>query len=209
MNKITLEPFFYWYIAAWFSLCVTAIVLCMRDPASFSFTSPQYRRFLGVPWKLVTFAIAATAMTVVAPYTGDPTWDYVDAAFMSILTFAGAPWVVGTLYLFARRKEGGKQLYVAFCLWMFSASWSYDIYLVFRDGAYPLTWFANIFASSVLYISAGLLWSLDWRPGRGTTFSFLESDWPAASATSVFTKLFWVALPFFVIGVGSILYFFI
>jgi hypothetical protein len=128
---------------------------------------------------------------------------------MSLFTFLGAPWVIGTFYLCAKRQTGWKQVYVAFCLWMFSASWSYDIYLVFRDGAYPITWLPNIFASSVLYISAGLLWNLDWRPGRGTTFSFQESDWPSASPAPVFARLFWVALPFLAIGAGSILYFFI
>lgn len=204
-----LEPFFQGYIAAWTSLCVGALILCIKDPAAFSFTWCAYRRFLFVPWKLATFAVAGLAMTLVAPYTGDPTWDYVDASFMSILTFLGAPWVVGTVYLFIRRRTGGRQFYVALCLWMFTASWSYDIYLVFRDGAYPITWLPNIPASSVLYISAGLLWSLDWRPGRGTTFSFLEEGWPAAVPSAEFGKLFWVALPFLAIGVGSILYFFI
>lgn len=33
-------------------------------------------------WKVVTFLIATIAMTVIAPYTGDPTWDYVDAPLM-------------------------------------------------------------------------------------------------------------------------------
>jgi hypothetical protein len=55
-------------------------------------------------WKIVTFIISAIGLTVIAPYTGDPTWDYVDAAFMSILTYTTAPWVVGTIYLTLRGK---------------------------------------------------------------------------------------------------------
>lgn len=204
-----LEPFFKAYIAFWAALCVLAIGLVLRQPAAYSFTGLAYRRFLLAPWKSATFAVAAFAMVIVAPYTGDPTWDYFDAAYMSLFTFLGAPWVTATLYLFAKRQAGIRQLYVALCIWLFSASWSYDIYLVWRDGAYPLTWLPNIPASSVLYFSAGLLWSLDWRPGRGATFSFMESDWPATHARTAFGRLFWYALPFLMIGGGSILYFFI
>ncbi|MBC3918102.1 hypothetical protein H8L32_11490 [Undibacterium sp. CY18W] len=39
----------------------------------------------------------------------------------------------------------------AFGMWMFSASWCYDLYLLLRDGVYPLTWEANIYAPSVMY----------------------------------------------------------
>jgi len=72
------------------------------------------------------------------------------------------------------------ELFVAICLWLFSVSWSYDLYLVLRDGSYPTTWLANLLLSASLYLPAGLLWNLDWRPQRGVTFSFLESDWPQA-----------------------------
>lgn len=203
----TMEPFFIWYMASWVLACAVAIGFCARNAGSFSFLRPAYRRFLLVPWKLATFAVATTGITLIAPYTGDPTWDYFDAFFMAVLTFLGAPWVVGVLFLASRRHASLKHLYVALCLWMFSASWSYDLYLVFRDGRYPATWLPNIFASSVLYISAGLLWNLDWREERGMTFSFLESGWPSVQPTATFTKIFWVALPFMLIAVAAILYF--
>lgn len=57
---------------------------------------------------------------------------------------------------------------------MFSASWSYDLYMYFKLGEYPITWLANIAASSVLYICAGLMWSLDNVPKRGIIFGFME-----------------------------------
>ena len=103
---------------------------------------------------------------MIAPYTGDPTWDYFDALMMSVLTFTTAPWAVGTLYRALRRKADVAQAYVALCALLFSASWCYDIYLVFRDGIYPATWRANFAASSILYLLAGMLWSLEWRPAR-------------------------------------------
>lgn len=203
----TMEPFFIWYMASWMLACAVAIGLYARNAGSFSLSRPAYRRFLLVPWKIATFAVATAGITLIAPYTGDPTWDYFDAFFMAVLTFLGAPWVVGVLFLASRRRLPLEHLYVALCLWMFSASWSYDLYLVFRDGRYPATWLPNIFASSVLYISAGLLWNLDWREERDMTFSFLESDWPSVQPTATFTKIFWVALPFMLIAVAAILYF--
>ena len=74
------------------------------------------------------------------------------------------------MLLFAQLRRPWTIVYVSVCVWMFSASWSYDGYLVLRDGAYPFTWLPNIFASSVLYLSAGLFWNLQWREGRGVHF---------------------------------------
>jgi hypothetical protein len=202
-----LETFFIGYIVIWMSICLVAMIIYARNPKTFAFSRPEYRRFLFVPWKLVTFAIAALGLTLIAPYTGDPTWDYFDALFMSALTFLSAPWVIGAIYLSIRGKLPLSQLFVALCIGMFSVSWSYDLYIVVRDGFYPDTWFANIFASSSLYIPAGLLWNLDWRVNRGVTFSFLESDWPLVPATADFTRVFWYALPFMLIAIAGIAYF--
>jgi len=201
------DPFFYWYVGVWGTACAVALALVLANPKAYSFTEPAYFRFLGAPWKLVTFAIAGFGITVVAPHTGDPTWDYYDAAFMAILTFLTAPWSVGALYLALRGRSGLRQAWVAACLWMFSASWSYDLYLLLRDGEYPNTWLPNIPASSVLYCSAGLLWNLDWRPGRGATFSFQEPDWPHMAPAADFSRVVWVALPFMAVAGACILYF--
>ena len=105
------DPFFHWYVGAWGAVCAIALVLVLANPKAYSFATPAYLRFLGVPWKLVTFAIAGIGMTVVAPYTVDPTWDYYDAAFMSVLTFLTAPWATGTLYLALRGRSGMRQAY--------------------------------------------------------------------------------------------------
>lgn len=160
----------------------------------------NYWDFLKIKWKLVTFIIALSAFVILAPYTGDPTWDYYDAAFMSTLTFMTAPWSVGTLFRFIKRQERLKIAYIAVCVWMFSASWSYDIYLVFREGYYPSTWLPNIFASSVLYVSAGLFWNLEYRDGRGVIFGFMESDWPKVDGSVSFNKILLYALPFMILA---------
>ena len=152
--------------------------------------------------------IASSGIIVIAPYTGDPTWDYLDAFFMSALTYLTAPWAIGAIYNVAKRKLDPLQAFVALCLWMFSVSWSYDLYLVLRDGDYPITWFSNIFASSVLYILAGLFWSLDWIQGRGVTFAFLENNWPYSTSGPTFSKIVLYVLPFMALVSFLILYFF-
>lgn len=195
-----MTSFFYTYIASWATACVIALVLMGQNYKSIILFQRNYWDFLKIKWKLVTFIIALSAFVILAPYTGDPTWDYYDAAFMSILTFMTAPWSVGTLFRFIKRQEKLKIAYIAVCVWMFSASWSYDIYLVFREGYYPSTWLPNIFASSVLYVSAGLFWNLEYRDGRGVIFGFMESDWPKVDGSVSFNKILLYALPFMILA---------
>jgi len=201
------ELFFKGYIAAWSVGCLVALGLFLRGPAAFAIARRSYWHFLGEPWKLATFIAGAALITLVAPYTGDPTWDYVDGLFMSILCFTTAPWVVATLFFTARRRSSCAETYVALCTWLFSASWSYDIYLVLRDGDYPATWFANLFASSVIYLAAGLFWNLEWQRGRGVIFSFMRAGWPSRPVESAFARLLGYAVIFTIPAVAAILMF--
>lgn len=193
-------PFLQAYLVAWILACIVVVVLMVRYRHQLTLLSQAYREQLFQKWKVVTFLFALTAVTVIAPYTGDPTWDYVDAIFMSVLTFYTAPWAVGVLFRFIRYKRSWLDFYIAVCVWMVSASWSYDGYLLIRDGMYPMTWFSNIFASSVLYCSAGLLWSLEWKQGRGVHFSFTKSQWPQKPDTQSFNKVVWYGMPFMVLA---------
>lgn len=202
-----MEPFFKYYIAAWSAACLVALGLFLRRPASFAVGRRSYWHFLGEPWKLATFAAGAALITLIAPYTGDPTWDHVDGLFMSILCFATAPWVVATMYFVARGRAGWSEAYVALCAWLFSASWSYDIYLVWRDGEYPSTWFPNLFASSVIYLAAGLFWNLEWQRGRGVIFSFMREGWPSRPVESAFLRLVGYAAVFAMPAVAAVLMF--
>jgi hypothetical protein len=88
----------------------------------------------------------------------------VDAAFMSVLAFATAPWVVAALYL------------------------------LLRDGYYPVTWLANLLASSVLYLCGGLLWNVDWTAGRGLGFAFTAERWPPGDSAATFRRVLGPAL---------------
>jgi hypothetical protein len=199
-----MTKFFIVYTLSWGIACLAAIFLMFRHQRVIELFQSRYWRFLLQDWKIATFLLAAAGLIVIAPYTGDHTWDYVDASFMSILTFATAPWAVGTLYLAIRRKAMAAKVYVAICVWMFSASWSYDLYLILRVGAYPDTWLPNIFASSVLYFCAGLLWNLEWEEGRGVIFGFMEPGWPKVTDNRVFRKIVWFALPFMILAAALI-----
>jgi len=197
------------YLYSWITACVIALGLLVFDARSYVILSKRYLRFLLKPWKLVTFILAALGMTLVAPYSGDPTWDYFDSAFMSVLTYMSAPWVVGVLYQRRKKQTSLKQVFVAMCLWMFSASWSYDIYMLIQTGVYPRTWLPNIVLSSILYYCAGLLWNLDWVEGRGVFYSFQDADWPNAERGSPFRKIFRYMLPYiFIVAAlcGAVIY---
>ena len=202
-----MEPFFKVYIALWAGACLAALGLFLRQPGAFAISRRAYWHFLGEPWKLATFAAGGGLITLVAPYTGDPTWDRVDGFFMSVFCFATAPWVVATLFFAARRRATAAELYVMLCTWLFSASWSYDIYLVWRDGEYPSTWFANLFASSVIYLAAGLFWNLEWQRGRGVIFSFMRDGWPSRPAETAFLRLLGYAAIFAMPAIAAVLMF--
>jgi hypothetical protein len=53
----------------------------------------------------------------------------------------------------------------------------------------------NIFASSVIYVLAGMLWGLEWYEGRGVVFSFMQPNWPERVEKSRPSKILWYALP--------------
>ncbi|MDA8110528.1 MAG: hypothetical protein M0015_18190 [Betaproteobacteria bacterium] len=124
---------------------------------------------------------------------------------MSALTFTTAPWAVGTLYRALRREVRAKQAYVAACALLLSASWCYDLYLLLRDSVYPPTWWSNMAVSSILYVLAGMLWNLEWHPGRGATFGFMEEGWPDPARAAGFARLVWFALPIMLLAGALIL----
>jgi hypothetical protein len=192
---IELTPAFTTYLAVYTLASVVAVILMIRERKTLVLFRPDYRNFMASKWKLLTFAIAALSMIVMAPYTGDPTWDYFDASFMSILTFLTAPWAVGTLYLALKRRARPVHVYIAVCVWMLSVSWLYDVYIIIKHGYYPPTWLPNIILSSILYFLAGIMWNLQRKEGRGVVFGFMEPDWPNPNRELGFRQVMWFALP--------------
>lgn len=167
------------YLISWLCVSGLALVLFLRQPSACAIGRRAYWHFLFEPWKAVSFVVATLLIVLVAPYTGDPTWDYVDGLFMSLFCYATAPWSVALPYRALQKQVRAREALIAAVVWLFSVSWSYDGYLLWRDGHYPVTWRPNLFASSVIYIGAGLFWNLEWQPGRGVIFSFMRPDWPS------------------------------
>jgi hypothetical protein len=188
------------YLLFWLTLIFIALVILIRDRPSFEILKRPYFRFLFVPWKVATFLVAGAVMTLAAPYSGDYTWDYIDAAVMSVMTFLTAPWTTGVLYKFIKGKESFKTAYVALCTAMFSFSWFYDGYIFLRDGFYPHTWLHNIVLSSMLYFSAGLLWNLEPAEKRTVAFSFERDGWPEGHPKTGFKEIFLASMPFLLFG---------
>jgi hypothetical protein len=165
------------YTVTWVLFSVGALALCVRRRSALLLCQRKYWIFLGRPWALVTFVVALLGFMVLSPYSGDPTWDWVDAGFMSLLTFCTAPYALGVVVRGLRGQTDKWQLWPAVACWLLSASWLYDAYILWRDGFYPPTWWANLIASSILYFGGGAFWSLTVRSGRGLTFAFLEPQW--------------------------------
>lgn len=186
------------YVLAYGLALVVALGLSVWRGRTFAIARASYWRARATRWKLALFAVAAGGMMVMAPRSGDPTWDWIDAGFMALLTYTTAPWTLGSFVRF--RRTSWIELYVAACTWLFSSSWSYDLYIFVRDagslrvawerGFYPLTWSSNLIASSLLYALGGACFSLsspspehrgppDLVTRLGVTLPFRHPDWPA------------------------------
>ncbi|MCB9544914.1 MAG: hypothetical protein H6706_03380 [Myxococcales bacterium] len=169
-----------WLIAGAVLVPVALLALALR-PARYTLTRRAYWRWLLRPWRLATFAPALVGIILIAPYTGDPYWDAVDASVMATATFLTAPWAVG---VFTRgRRHPADEYAIALILLLFSASWSYDGWLLFRDGVVPRTSSENLVASTCLYLFGGLLWALEGH-GRRPTWGPRRPDWPGGDAGS-------------------------
>jgi len=200
------------YVAAWVGVVLAAVVVAVRNRGTISLFGRRYLESILVPWKVVTALAGLAGIVLMAPLTGDPYWDWWDAGFMAVLAFATAPWAVGTVYRAVATRAGRPwTVFVAVAVWLFSASWSYDGYLLIRDGTYPVTWAWNLATSPVLYALAGLFWSLDWTPDGGVRFAFQTPDWPVRHDVPFIRVAIWcipiaviVALMFVLFGLNLV-----
>ena len=200
MKALTLSPLFVKYVASWASFCVVAVFILMWDRKRLLFEWREYWRFLTVPWKLWLFAPAILFVTFAGGYTNDETWDVVTGSGMALLTFLTAPWVVGLIYQVLVGRRPFRYLIVALALLLFSSSWFYDGYLLWRDGVYTRRWAGNLMLSPLIYVAAGLLWNLEAKESEGFRFSFVSADWPKRPVNTRFGPLVLVSIPFIVIA---------
>ena len=194
-----------YYLIFWISLCIGAVISVALNWRNLCRVYAGYLSFIFQKWKLVTFAVATITLVSVSFYANDPTWDVIDSTFMAVMTYLSAPWAIGVMFRFFRRTVPAWHVYLALCAWMFSASWSYDLYQYLRSGFYPESWLSNLQLSSVLYFSAALMWNLTYQRGRGVDFAFRQHEWFSVNQTETNHKIIFVAAPFAFLAAAIIL----
>jgi hypothetical protein len=201
-----MSPFLTKYITLWASFCLVAVVVLAWDGKRLMPEWREYWRFLTVPWKLWLFVPAFLFVTFAGRYTNDETWDRVTGSGMAILTFLTAPWAVGLIYQVFMGRRPVRYLVVALALLLFSSSWFYDGYLLWRDGAYTGRWLGNLMLSPFIYVAAGLMWNLEAKPSvgfhddSGFRLSFVRADWPSRPVDTRFGPIMFVSLPLILIA---------
>ncbi|MDP1922687.1 MAG: hypothetical protein Q8L14_40975 [Myxococcales bacterium] len=191
-----MDTFLLRYLVSWVAFCTLALVLFVRD------VKVDWRgqlKVLFVPWRVAVFLPAIVFVTVAGRYTNDETWDVVCGGGMSVLTVVTSGWSVGTLARVLRRDVGFSHAIVALALGLFSSSWFYDGYLLWRDGAYTHRWLGNLQLSPIIYACAGLLMNLELRSGR-LTFAFSRADWPTPRSEELSWKLVAAAVPLMLVA---------
>lgn len=175
------------YLAGWLSFCVAAAILAIR---TVTIRPRDALAFLAVPWKLVVFVPAILFVGFAGRFTDDETWDLATGFGMSILTVGTAWWAVGTAARVVRKMAPPAHLFVAIAVMLFASSWSYDGYLLLRDGAYTPRWLGNLMLSPTIYLCAGLVQNLEMQGGK-LAFAFTRASWPRLPADRSASKLSW------------------
>lgn len=165
------------YMFCWVLLLVSAGALIVRDQAHLGLFSRQHLRFLLEPWKLATFAVATAALAALAPVVDLPTWDVPVSVLMGTAVYLTAPWSIAQLARPGTLRERRVNVYAAAVL-LFVPCWSYDLYWLIRDGAYPATWAANLVFSGCVSAIAGVVWNVGYRADETSRFAFRWRSWP-------------------------------
>ncbi|MEE8540168.1 MAG: hypothetical protein V3S66_00800, partial [Desulfobacterales bacterium] len=126
------------------------------------------------PTKFFIYVAGSLLLIVPVPYLNFHSWDYPIAVFQPVLSYLSAPWAVGVFYRAIKRITRRGELYVAFCMMLFTGSWSVETYLLFRDGYYMPDWLQNIPIGICCYLFVGLLWNIEWKNGLGK-FTFIDT----------------------------------
>jgi hypothetical protein len=166
------------YLSFWIFLTAIGLAVAAADRRMAVDLRP-YLKFLCIPWKIAVLVPAALFVTFAGRFAFDDTWDTVTGGGMSVLTYLTAPWAVGTAYLVAMGQRPARHGFIALVACLFSASWFYDAWLLYRDGYYSPMWLPNLLLSPFLYVAGGLLWNLEVDGEGRPMFGFFRKDWPA------------------------------
>ena len=82
------------YLTLWISAVCFSTFIAIRNRKEFLIFLRAYRQFITERWKVVTFIMATSLVTLVAPYSGDVTWDVPDSLIISFVTYYFAPWSI-------------------------------------------------------------------------------------------------------------------
>lgn len=170
------------YLTLWLSALTLSVLVVIYKRRSIVLIQKPYWLFLFEPWKLISFILATLIITMAAPYSGDPTWDFLDSLIISATVFVLAPWSVAVLFRTIKARKINAQSLVALCF-LFIPCWTYDLYILLRDKMYPLAWYENLFISGAITIIAGLFWNLYYSKEHGLTFAFRIDSWPSVGFT--------------------------
>ncbi|MCK4980228.1 MAG: hypothetical protein KAS62_07520 [Candidatus Delongbacteria bacterium] len=177
MNILYTNTFMNSYFIVWVILLAIAVIIVLKNKNEYEFFDKNYWSFIFEKWKLITFFIAVICISTAAPFSNDHTWDLYDSILISVVTYFVAPWSVGILYKSFKKRVFSSKFYVSMVMLLLPC-WTYDAYIFFRDGYYPITWATNVIISTGIVITAGLFWNLCWSKEHGTEFAFRIDDWP-------------------------------
>jgi hypothetical protein len=193
------------YICPWSNLTALAFGVAAADRQIMTEVR-SYLAFLGIPWKIALLVPAALFVTFAGQFAFDDTWDVVTGGGMSFLTYLTAPWSVGVAYLVAAGHRPIRHAVIALVACLFSASWFYDAWLLYRDDYYTPMWMPNLLLSPFLYVAGGALWNLEVDAEGKPIFGFFRKDWPAPPRSpQVSRRLALVRLPPIVIVAAVLL----
>lgn len=117
-----MDEYRFLYLSVWITFFALSLVIVVKKLNSFKIEALKYWHYLTTLWKIITFTFAGTFISFAGPFTNDPTWDFVSGFGMSLLTYLTAPWAVGVIFQFIKKRHPLNEVIVAVTFWLVSSS---------------------------------------------------------------------------------------
>ena len=151
------------YVFTYSLLVLITFILVFYKRKEFNFLTESYFKFLFTKERFLIYVLGTVSLLIPAHYLDIHSWDYSIAIFQPILAYLTAPWSVEVLCKLEKGCGKVSESFVAFCLILFTGSWSVEMYLLFRDGYYMPDWIINIPIGIACYLIIGTLLNVDWN----------------------------------------------
>ena len=158
------------YIAIYVTLLLMALGLTLRHRRQLKFLTRDYFIFLCTPAKFAIYVFGTLALVLPVEPLGLSSWDYPVAFVQPAIAYLLAPWAVAAFCKASKGQASALEMYVAGCCMLFTGSWSVELYILVRDGAYMHDWLENLPIGIVCFLGVGLLWNVDWENRRNGRF---------------------------------------